>query len=77
MRVEEIRSRLSENPHQPAQLFLTSGRTVLARGLDYAFFPPATQTIIVAVPEGGYAIIDCLTISEVRVSPRRKSKSKA
>lgn len=75
MRVEEIRSILSENPHQPAELHLTSGRSVRARGLDYVFFPPASQTIIVAVSEGGYAIIDCLTISEVRVSPRRKSKA--
>ena len=75
MRVDEIRSILSENPHQPAELHLTRGRNVLARGLDYVFFPPATQTIIVAVPEGGYAILDCLTISEVRVRHRRKSKA--
>ena len=72
MRVEEIRSILTENPHQLIELYLTRGRRVLARGLDYVFFPPSSQTIIVAVPEGGYAIIDCLTISDVRTAQRRK-----
>jgi hypothetical protein len=72
MRAQEIRSIVAENPHQAVTLHLTSGRSVLIQGLDYVFFPPSAQTIVVAVPEGGFAIIDCATVSEIRPQPRSK-----
>lgn len=76
MRAEEIRSVLAENPHRSAWLHLTSGRSVLVQAFDYIFFPPGSQTIVVAVPEGGFAIIDCATVSEIRTQPRPRKKSK-
>jgi|GEM_PF-3450648 len=76
MRVEEIRSILSENPHQAFSIHLTNGRSVLAQALDYVFFPPRSQTIVVAVRDGGVAIIDCATVSEIRPHSRAKKSSR-
>ena len=75
MRAEEIRSIVTENPHQPVRMYLTSGRDILVQALDYVFFPPRSQTIVVAVPEGGLAIIDCGTVSEIRPHSRTKKSS--
>lgn len=74
MRPEEIRSIVTDNPHRPVMLYLTSGRNVLVQGLDYVFFPPTSQTIIVALADGGFAILGCATISEMRTQSRSRKK---
>jgi hypothetical protein len=76
MRAEEIRSVISENPHQPVRLHLTSGRDVIVQALDYIFFPPDRQTVVISTSEGGFAIVDCATVSEIQIQPRPKRSQK-
>jgi hypothetical protein len=68
-----IRDFLKVTPFKPFELDLASGRVLPVVTRDHLFLPPKDQEIIVALPEGGFQVVDPEHIESI--AHRRRAKA--
>ena len=77
MTVKEVREAIqASRSDRPVTLHLADGRSVTIPHLDYVFFPPVGNNIVVWTRQGSMRLVECGLITEVEVSPTA-SKPKA
>lgn len=69
----DIRDFLEATPFKPFELHLASGRVVPVVTRGHLFFLPKDREIIMAVPEGGFQVVDPDHIESI--AHRRRAKA--
>lgn len=68
-----IREFLEATPFKPFELHLASGRVLPVVTCDHLFFLPKDREIIVALPEGGFQVVEPDHIESI--AHRRRAKA--
>jgi hypothetical protein len=67
MTIEQIKKLYEAQPFQPFTIHLASGRTVPVAHRDFIMAAPNGRTLVVALPDDTFDIIDLLLVSDVVV----------
>jgi hypothetical protein len=73
MTIEQIKKRYDAQPFQPFVIHLTSGREVPVAHRDFIMAAPSGRTLVVALPDDTFDIIDLLLVSNVVVGTPKGS----
>jgi len=66
MTVEELRSAYKAEPFMPFSICLADGREFHVPSQEYLMVPPeASQTFVVAQPDGTFRVLDLLLVSSL------------
>jgi hypothetical protein len=76
MTIEQIKKLYSAQPFQPFVLHLASGREVPVIHRDFIMAAPSGRTLVVALPDDTFDIIDLLLVSDVVVGTSKSSNGR-
>jgi hypothetical protein len=65
MTIEQIKKLYDAQPFQPFVIHLASGREVPVAHRDFIMAAPSGRTLVVALPDDTFDIIDLLLVSDV------------
>jgi hypothetical protein len=71
MTIEQIKKLYDAQPFQPFVIHLASGREVPVVHRDFIMAAPSGRTLVVALPDDTFDIIDLLLVSDVVVGTGR------
>jgi hypothetical protein len=67
--IEQIKKLYNAQPFQPFVIHLAGGREVLVISREFIMAVPNGRTLVVALPDDTFDIIDLLLVSDVVVKP--------
>jgi hypothetical protein len=69
MTIEQIKKLYNAQPFQPFVIHLAGGREVPVISREFIMAAPSGRTLVVALPDDTFDIIDLLLVSDVVVKP--------
>ena len=73
MTLKSIREMRDATPFKPFEIHLSSGRVLPVATCDHLFFLPLDPEFIVALPDGGFQIVDPGHVEAIK--PQRRAKA--
>jgi hypothetical protein len=75
MKLKAIREFYDSEPFRPFTIHLADGRSVEVPHREFLFIHPREETIIVALPEGGFRMLSSDLVTEIDVRKLDRAKS--
>ena len=75
MTIEQIKKLYDAQPFQPFVLHLASGREVPVASREFIMAAPSGRTLVVALPDDTFDIIDLLLVSDVVVHSKNNGSN--
>jgi hypothetical protein len=76
MTIEQIRKVYEAQPFQPFIIHLADGREVPVRHREFIMAAPSGRTIVVALEDGTFDIIDLLLVTDLEIKPQTNGAGK-
>lgn len=72
MKAKDLRDILSARPFKPFNVVISDGRSFPVPHPDYLFFPPMSDTLIIAQSDGGVQIVGLNHVTRVDLPKRTR-----